>query len=285
MERIIIKAPAKINLGLNIISKRNDGFHNLETIFYPINDLFDIITFEKAAESSFSSNIELPSDSTGNLILKAKEKLEELTGRGLKTKIKLDKTIPIGAGLGGGSSDAAKTLIALNELYELKIKPYKIRSIALELGSDLPFFLNPVPSFAESRGELLVPLKFNIDFPILLVNPNIHISTKGAFQNITPLNEHIDYLKISSFSKQKLLKLNSMLKNDFEEYIFAKYPQIKGIKTEMRKLGAFFSMMSGTGSTVYGIFENLSDAKKAEDYFRDKYFTFLQKLSFIELQS
>jgi len=277
MERLIIKAPAKINLGLNIISKRTDGFHNLETIFYPINDLFDILTFEKATNSSFSTNIELPFDSTVNLIIKAKEKFEELAGKELKTKIKLDKAIPIGGGLGGGSSDAAKTLIALNELYELKIKPYKIRSIALELGSDVPFFLNPVPSFAESRGELLIPLKFNIDFPILLVNPNIHISTKEAFQNITPLNEHIDYLKISSFSKQKLLKLNSILKNDFERYVFKKYPHIKEIKSELRKLGAFFSLMSGTGSTVYGIFENLSDAKKAEDYFRDKYFTFLQE--------
>ena len=277
MERLIIKAPAKINLGLNIISKRNDGFHNLETIFYPIEDLFDILTFEKASESSFSSNTELPIISDGNLIIEAKEKIEELTGKELRTKIKLDKVIPIGAGLGGGSSDAAKTLIALNELFELKIKPQRIRSLALELGSDVPFFLNPVTSFAESRGELLVPLKFNINFPILLVNPDIHISTKEAFENITPINEHINYLEISAFSKRKLFKLSSMLKNDFEEYIFPKYPKIREIKTQLQEMGAFFSLLSGTGSTVYGIFEKLTDAEKAEDYFSDKYFTSLQE--------
>ena len=275
MERLIVKAPAKINLGLNIISKRDDGFHNLETIFYPIEDLFDVLIFEKSQKSGFSSNIKISDSPSGNLILKAKKKLQELAGKELSVKIDLKKSIPLGAGLGGGSSDAANTLIALNEMFNLNIPAYKIRSIALELGSDVPFFLNPVPSFAESRGELLIPLNMQIDFPILLVNPNIHISTKEAFQNVVPDEKHIDYLLISALSKKDFIRLNNLLKNDFEKYVLKKYPVIGNIKKQLLESGAFFSLLSGTGSTVYGIFENINDAKNAKELFEKRFFTFL----------
>ncbi len=276
MKRLIVKAPAKINLGLNIISKREDGFHNLETIFYPIEGLFDVLTFEEAPRYSLiTKNLEIP-DVKENLVTKAKEMIEEFTGKELNVKITLEKNIPVGGGLGGGSSDAAKTLLGLNEFFELNIPKRELYKMALELGSDVPFFLLSRPAFAESRGEIMLTLNFKINFPVLLVNPGIHISTKEAFGYIEPKEEHIDYLKVSSLSDMEMAKLNSLLKNDFEDFVFSKYPEIKQIKDKLTESGAFFAMMTGTGSTVYGIFESLAEAETARKKFKDKYFTFLE---------
>ncbi len=276
MKRLIVKAPAKINLGLNIISKREDGFHNLETIFYPIEGLFDVLTFEEAPRYSLiTKNLEIP-DVKENLVTKAKEMIEEFTGKELNVKITLKKNIPVGGGLGGGSSDAAKTLLGLNEFFELNIPKRELYKMALELGSDVPFFLLSRPAFAESRGEIMLTLNFKINFPVLLVNPGIHISTKEAFGYIEPKEEHIDYLKVSSLSDMEMAKLNSLLKNDFEDFVFSKYPEIKQIKDKLTESGAFFAMMTGTGSTVYGIFESLAEAETARKKFKDKYFTFLE---------
>ncbi len=276
MKRLIVKAPAKINLGLNIISKREDGFHNLETIFYPVEGLFDVLTFEEAPRYSLiTKNLEIP-DVKENLVTKAKEMIEEFTGKELNVKITLKKNIPVGGGLGGGSSDAAKTLLGLNEFFELNIPKRELYKMALELGSDVPFFLLSRPAFAESRGEIMLTLNFKINFPVLLVNPGIHISTKEAFGYIEPKEEHIDYLKVSSLSDMEMAKLNSLLKNDFEDFVFSKYPEIKQIKDKLTESGAFFAMMTGTGSTVYGIFESLAEAETARKKFKDKYFTFLE---------
>ena len=276
MKRLILKAPAKINLGLNIISKREDGFHNLETIFYPIEDLYDILIFEESDKFSLISEELFNISEENNLVTKAKLILEKFTGRNLPVKITLKKNIPVGGGLGGGSSDAAKALLGLNEFFDLNIPKRDFYKIALQLGSDVPFFLLSRPAFAESRGEVLLTLNFKINFPILLVNPGIHISTKEAFQNIKPKEEHIDYLQISSLQEKELVKFNSLLKNDFEPYVFKRYPEVEKIKNELLTLGAFFALMSGTGSTVYGIFEDMETAEVAQQKFTRNYFTFLQ---------
>ncbi len=276
MKRLILKAPAKINLGLNIISKREDGFHNLETIFYPVEDLYDVLTFEEAGEFSLVTEKSVNISQENNLITKAKRMLEEYSNETLRVKITLKKNIPVGGGLGGGSSDAARTLLGLNEFFDLKIPKRELYKIALELGSDVPFFLLARPAFAESRGEVLLSLNFSISFPILLINPGIHISTKEAFQNIKPKEEHIDYLQISSLQENEMVKLNSLLKNDFEPYVFERYPEVAKIKNELLTAGAFFALMSGTGSTVYGIFEDLESAKSAKEKFASDYFSFLQ---------
>ncbi len=207
-----------------------------------------------------------------NIVIKAIQLLEKKTGLQLKTKITLKKNIPIGAGLGGGSSDAAATLLATNQLFDLNFSISELMNFALELGSDVPLFFHNYPTIGKSRGELLEKIQLEIDFPILLVNPGIHISTKEAFSNITP--------KPSSFDYSDILKLNindwrQQLNNDFENGVFQLYPEIAKIKNTLNKNGAIFSLMSGTGSTVYGIFESIEEIKQAIDILPKSYFTFI----------
>lgn len=271
MKYIEIKAPAKINFGLNIVSKRNDGFHNLETIFYPINDLFDIIKIEKSERFLFTCvNKELESDKN-NLILKAVKLLEKIHSKSFAVNIHLEKNIPIGAGLGGGSSDAAAVLISLNEMFQLGIKHDQMIDYALQLGSDVPFFIKAKPAIGTSRGEVLKHIDFEINYPILIVNPGIHISTKEAFQNIIPKASSYTYFsnEINDLKNWNLVR--EIIKNDFEDFVFAKYPEVKKIKELMYKNGALFSLMSGSGSTVYGVFENIERAENTSVKFPKNY--------------
>jgi len=272
LERIEIKAPAKINVGLNIVSKRADGFHNLETIFYQIHDLFDELIFEKSNKLELilidkNENLE-----TENIIIKAIKLLEQKTGEKLTPKITLKKNIPIGAGLGGGSSDAASTLKAINELYKLNFSTEELKSFALELGSDVPLFLCNYPTIGKSRGELLEKTELKINYPILLVNPGIHISTKEAFSNIIPKQNLFNY---SEINEHEISVWNRKLVNDFEASVFKLYPEIEKIKTKLNENGAMFSLMSGTGSTVYGIFESYEKAKTVAELFPKLYFVFI----------
>ncbi len=273
MAKVEIKAPAKINIGLNIVSKRADGFHNIETIFYPIS-LFDNLLFEKADSDSFSCNNTSLGKERNNLIIKAKEVLEEEFRTKFPLKIVLEKNIPIGAGMGGGSSDAASALHSINILYDLNLSKEQLNNYALRLGSDVPFFLDPRPSFASGRGEILNVLDFTIDFPILIVNPGIHISTKWAFDNIKPRDP---YLHLNHIFQQKIIfaNLQDIITNDFEEVVFYKYPEIAQIKKDLLSREALVSMLTGSGSTVFGIFDNETKALAAESYFHQKYFTYL----------
>ncbi len=261
MNQIKLKAPAKINLGLNIVSKRDDGFHNLETFFYPINSLFDELTFTKSDSFSFSSDNELLQKEKNNLVISAHNLLEEFTKKKLNVKIYLDKNIPIGAGLGGGSSDAATTLVGLNKLFNLNISIEDLSDIALTLGSDVPFFIKAQAAVGKSRGEILDYSKLLIDKPILIVNPGIHISTKEAFENIVVQESKFDYNYFLESPKIDFDFLKNNLTNNFEYFVFEKYPIIKNIKKNMYEAGALFSLMSGTGSTVYGIFNSKLEAQ------------------------
>ena len=272
MERINIHAPAKINVGLNIVKKRDDGYHNLETIFYQINDLFDVLTFEKSDKLELILTEEIQGLADDNIIIKAVKLLEEKVKKSFDVKITLNKKIPIGAGLGGGSSDCAATLKAIDKLFELNITHDELKSLALELGSDVPLFLYDYPTIGKSRGEDLQKLDIKIDNPILLVNPGIHISTKEAFSNIIPQPNNFDYYNIGQY---KINEWNGKLINDFEKSVFGLYPEIAGIKNRLAKNGALFSLMSGTGSTVYGVFESLSKAESVAELFPKTYFTFI----------
>lgn len=277
MNTIKIKANAKINIGLYVTSKRDDGFHNIETVFYPIYDLYDTLTIKKNVKTGFTSNnTQLKSDSS-NLVIAALNELKKLTNKDLSVQIFLNKKIPIGAGLGGGSSDAAATLIGLNKLFALSIPNPELNKIALELGSDVPFFLLNKPAVGTSRGEILNEINLHIPQPILIVNPGVSISTKNAFKNITPVSTNINFQnlfnKITDFS---LLK--DEIKNVFETNIFEKYPAVKNIKEKMYRYNALFSLMSGTGSTVFGIFENQSDVIKCRDNFSEKYFKYISNI-------
>ena len=271
---IEIKSPAKINIGLNITDKRPDGYHNIETIFYPVK-LFDVIKFYKQDFDSFKCNNPRLMNEKNNLIFKAKEMLELKFKRKFNLKIELDKNIPIGAGMGGGSSDAASTLHSINILYGLNLFKTELHELAIKLGSDVPFFLDPRPSYASGRGELLSKIDFSLNTNLLIVNPGIHISTKWAYDNIVPKRP---IFKLSEIRDEKidLEKYKNVFFNDFESVVFKKFPEIESIKNDMYKMGADFSLMTGSGSTVFGVFNEIENAKKAEIKFQKKYFTFLQ---------
>ncbi len=275
MAKTEVLTPAKINFGLYVTEKRQDGFHNIETIFYPVN-IFDRITIEDSDEFSFSSNNESLSFGSTNLVVYAKNLLEEYSGEKLNVKIHLDKNIPLGAGLGGGSSDAAAVLNSLNEFAGLNLSKNEIFDLALRLGSDVPFFLNPRPSFAYGRGEMLEPLLLQCDLPIVIVNPGINVSTKWAYSKINPAKHNFDLRKVEALDLYHLKLYAEQVKNVFEGPVFETYPLIRDIRHLHYKAGAVFSMMSGSGSTVFGIYPDYATALSAGKIMKEQgYLTFI----------
>jgi 4-diphosphocytidyl-2-C-methyl-D-erythritol kinase len=273
MEKLIINTPAKINLGLNILRKREDGYHDIETFFYPIN-LFDTLTFSTSPQFIFECSIqELKFEK--NLVVKAKDLLEAELKTRLNIKIELEKRIPIGAGLGGGSSDAAAALIGINQLLNLNVDNTVLFNIASKIGADVPFFLNPKPSHAESKGDYITSMNCRLHYPILIVNPGIHVSTKWAYENVIPAEPTFPLRKLIDDCELDFYFMENKIKNDFEPVVFKVHPQIAEIKKELYKRGAMFSLMSGSGSTVYGIFSSEEKANDALEFYQTIYFTFL----------
>lgn len=265
INKIEIKAPAKINIGLYVTEKRDDGFHNLETIFYPIKDLFDEVFIEKSESFSFTcSDSSLPTDEN-NLVVKAHRLMEIESKKKIPVKVHLEKKIPSGAGMGGGSSDAAAVMISLNDMFNLKVNYKRLLELALELGSDVPFFIKTFPSIGKGRGEILTPVELEINKYIAIVNPQIHISTKEAYSNVSPKKIGLNWNDIVQKLNTNPKELNSILINDFEEYAFKTYPKISELKNNMLEAGAEYALMTGSGSTVFGIF---SDKKSAEEYLK-----------------
>jgi 4-diphosphocytidyl-2-C-methyl-D-erythritol kinase len=278
MKYIEIKAPAKINIGLSILAKRTDGYHNLSTLFYPINDLFDTLIFERSNDFKFTCDSDsIPKDES-NLVVKAKNILETFSGEKINVKITLNKFIPSEAGLGGGSSDAAATLISINEMFSIGLNYEQLLNLSLELGSDVPFFIKSKPAIGTSRGEILNDIDLRITEPILIINPGINISTKTAFQNIIPDDFVINYNTIIKEGKLDFTQMKSIVKNDFERYVFKEFPEIREIKDSLYKSGALFALLSGSGSTVYGIFPNVDLAKRAQREVSKNYFCHLSTL-------
>ena len=274
MEKFIVDSPAKINLGLNVVRKREDGYHDLETVFLPIL-LSDKITYTKSDRLEIKTNSEVLNKLNTNLVIKAINLLEEQTNRKIDLDIYIEKMIPIAGGLGGGSSNAAITLKTVNKIFELGLKLEDLSRLALVLGSDVPYFLNPVSTFAESRGEILQSLNLELPYPILIVNPGIKIETTWAFKKIKPSKPNNSLRNMLNINLTDLEYLKENVLNDFEEVVFKEFPEIRDIKERLYKQGAQFVLMSGTGSTVYGIFSNLQKAYWAEDFFKQQYFTFL----------
>ena len=275
MKYMEVKTPAKINIGLKILSKRTDGFHNLSTLFYPINDLYDVLTFEPSNRFEFFCDSESAPKDDSNLVVKAKDLLSATTGSTLNVRITLEKRIPSQAGLGGGSSDAAAALKSLNEFFRLELNHQQLMNLALRLGSDVPFFIGLSPSIGESRGEILHKINLHIEEPILIVNPMINISTKEAFQNISGHSIVIEYNNFVINGHLNYVKMREEVQNDFEDYVFGKYPEIGNIKSLMYENDALFSLMSGSGSTVYAMFSNLESAILAAQKIPPEYFVFI----------
>jgi 4-diphosphocytidyl-2-C-methyl-D-erythritol kinase len=247
----------KINLGLRITQKRADGFHALETVFYPITlwDALEIIIEPEtsAAPITFtSSGLAINGDPSDNLCFKAYGLLKKDYPTIPNIKMHLHKTIPMGAGLGGGSSDGAFTLVALNQLFNLEIPEQALLDYALQLGSDCPFFIINTPAFATGRGEILKPINLNLDgYSIVIVNPGIAISTKLAFSLITP---KVPDTNMEAIICEPVTSWKEKLINDFEQPIFNSFPELANIKETLYQKGAVYASMTGTGSTVYGIF-------------------------------
>ncbi|MDP9042367.1 MAG: 4-(cytidine 5'-diphospho)-2-C-methyl-D-erythritol kinase [Bacteroidota bacterium] len=244
---------SKINLGLSIVSKRADGFHNLETIFYPLllRDVLEIVPSEGL--QFFQTGLEIPGETKDNLILRAYWLLKEKYPQTKPLHIYLHKVIHVGSGLGGGSADAAELLLLINDLFKLRMSMVELEALALELGSDCPFFIQPSPCYAGGRGEILEPLSLDLSgYSFLLVHPIISVDTKWAFTKIKPLSPKFD-LKVSI--RQPVQKWPQYLFNDFEAPVFADYPFLKKIKNQLYEAGALFASMTGSGSTIYGIFD------------------------------
>ena len=244
---------SKINLGLHITRKRPDGYHDIETVFYPIhlNDAFEIAETNDVLEFT-ATGIEVPVDDS-NLSLKAYKLLKKDFPDIPPVKMHLHKAIPTGAGLGGGSSDGAYALTLFNTAFHLNLTQRKLFDYAYQLGSDCPFFILNKPALAKGRGEILKELNIDLKGHILiLINPRISISTKWAFSQITP-NPVIHELQ--NIIYRPLEEWKEFLINEFEEPIFQKYPEIGQIKTTLYNNGAIYASMSGSGSTVFGIFK------------------------------
>lgn len=253
---MIVFPNCKINLGLQILQKRSDGFHDLETVFFPVplQDALEILPDDSRQETSLSlSGNSLDTSSADNICIKAWDNLKRDFPALPFVKMHLHKVIPSGAGLGGGSADGAFTLSLLNQMFRLRLSEQDLIRYALELGSDCPFFIKNKPSYAFGRGELMEELNLDLsDFYIVLINPGIHIPTGWAFSNIRPQSQR---LSLKEIIQQPPANWKNSLVNDFEPIVFDKHPEIRKIKDDLYAQGAIYASMSGSGSTVYGIFK------------------------------
>ena len=251
--------PCKINVGLNVVLKRADGYHEIETCFYPLpwTDILEIIISDTLEFTQ--SGLPIPGSSTDNLCVKAYELLRK--DFNLKpVKIHLHKIIPTGAGLGGGSSDAAHTLRLLNEIFNLGIAHAQLKEYASRLGSDCAFFIEDKPMLGTGRGEILEETKVILKGKyIVVVKPEIHISTAEAYASITPA---LSANRVRDVVEMEISNWKNLLINDFENPVFKKYPQIGEIKNKFYSQGALYASMSGSGSSVFGIFEKPVDLKE-----------------------
>jgi 4-diphosphocytidyl-2-C-methyl-D-erythritol kinase len=247
----------KINLGLNIIGKRDDGYHNLDTVFYPI-ELKDALEIIRADELSFNiTGLPIEGSPGNNLCMKAYHLLKKDFPAIPALNIHLHKAIPMGAGLGGGSADGAFMLLLLNKKFNLQLTTHQLLDYALMLGSDCPFFIINKPAFATGRGEYLTPVNLDLSaYKIVLVNPGIHVSTKEAFSMLT-ISEQLK--SIREIIEKPIASWKVELVNDFEKPVFTLYPAIEKIKNDLYEFGALYASMTGTGSTVFGLFEKTID--------------------------
>jgi len=255
-------AYAKINLGLYVIARRPDGYHDIETVFCRIG-LADRIAFSQDSDIRVtSSSPEVPSDAS-NICYKAARMVRDHFNCNEGVHIHIAKEVPVGAGLGGGSADAALVLKELPAFWKRHLDAADRSRIALALGSDVPYFLKEGAALGRGRGERLEYFPLDIPFAVLLCNPNIHIPTSWAYSRITPGSagkpDHLRNVVIEGMRNPELLR--QQLRNDFEGAVFEAYPEVRNLKKQMLEAGAEFALMSGSGSTVFGLFEDVPTAQ------------------------
>jgi 4-diphosphocytidyl-2-C-methyl-D-erythritol kinase len=266
--KMIVFPNCKINLGLHVVSKRNDGFHDIETVFYPINwcDCLEVIENKTSNEPFLYSQSGIPIEGSleHNLLYKAwkiiasQKKLPNI-------QVHLHKNIPMGAGLGGGSSDAASFINLLNSKFELGYSESERTELASLLGSDCAFFIQNKPVFAQGKGNEFSEMSINLkQYYVLVIYPNIHSNTKEAYEGLVPQKPQHELTSTVTLAKIKEWK-NSLV-NDFEKSIFNKHPQIKLLKESLYNTGAIYSGMSGSGSAIFGVFEKEPSLNFSKDY-------------------
>ena len=250
--RMIQFPNCKINLGLSILAKRADGYHELETVFYPIA-VSDALEILPAANLTMTqSGITVPGDPAQNLCLKAYHLLKKDFPTLPAVQMHLHKNIPMGAGLGGGSSDGTTALMILNQQFTLGLNDQQLIAYASQLGSDCPFFVYNKACHATGRGEVLTPIQLDLsNYQFLLVHPGVHIATAWAFQQLNP---HIKSESIQAIIEKPITDWKNYLINDFEAPVFKAEPKLSVIKDQLYQLGAIYASMSGSGSSLFGIF-------------------------------
>ena len=246
---MIVYPNAKINIGLNVLKKRADGYHELSSVLYPVKELFDILEIVPSDDFSFSSSgIEIPGKS--NICAEAFQILKNDFEIG-NVKIHLHKLIPIGAGLGGGSADGAFVLKALSTLFDLQLSNTELEKYALQLGADCPFFIENTSKYVAGIGEKMFAIDLDLsEFELKFIFPDLHISTAEAYGGVTPdIPEH----NLLDAIKHPIYNWKEEVRNDFEVSAFAKYPQLAKMKAKLYADGAIYASMTGSGSVIYGV--------------------------------
>ncbi len=266
MKSLTLKAYAKINVGLRITGQRDDGYHSIKTLYQTVN-IYDEVKLNLKDEQGVTFNWEgerVP-DGDDNICSKAANSFFKFIGEEKGVNIELEKTLPVGSGLGGGSSDAACVIRGLNELLDAKLSIKNMEEIASELGADIPFFIRGGCQYAEGIGDELSPGELSEEWVLLLVVPDIHIDTSWAYEGIHPLSltRNINDVNLASFPHNGDAKNRNMFRNDFEPLVFSKYPEIGDIKKGLLRSEAEFASLSGSGSAVYGLYETTEKAEEA----------------------
>ena len=255
-----INANCKINIGLDVLRRRADGYHDLSTVMVPVKGLYDVLTIERAEESKLTIvGIEVDCDPEQNICMKALRLMQQRYGIG-EASITLDKRIPFGAGLGGGSADGTAVILALNEIFALGLDEATLISLAAELGSDTAFFVRNSPQLCEGRGEIMTPIELDLaGYWLVLIKPDANVSTREAYAGVVPA---IPELSLTERLQKPIAEWQGSVKNDFEKSVFATHPIIGEIKQELIDAGATYASMSGSGSTVFGLFSSKEAAEK-----------------------
>lgn len=270
------KTCCKINLGLNIVERRPDGYHNIQTIFYPV-PLYDELTISENPDSEAEDTLTLggnplEGEVQDNLVLRAVRLLRQEGYQFPSLHIDLRKVIPSGAGLGGGSSDAACMVRTLSRLYDLSLSEEQMKWFAARLGADCPFFIKSHPVYAEGIGDVFTPISLNLSgWYLLMVKPEVHVSTREAYAGVRP---HQPVCSLLETAQLPVGQWADKMVNDFEASIFSSHPLLAEIKQGLYNQGAVYAAMSGSGSTIFGLFRSRPDC---EALFAE-YFTFVCRL-------
>ncbi len=264
MNHLTIQAPAKINYLLDVIRRRSDGYHDLRMIMQRVNLCDDItITLNETSDLTVTCGKNGVPDGPGNIAWKAARTMLDLAGSKLGATISITKNIPVAAGLGGGSSDAASVLMGMNELLGLKLSDQRLMEIGVKLGADVPFFIFKQTALAEGIGEQLKPMPPMPEAWVLLVNPGVHVSTAWVYKNLQLTNQR-ELTKLPEFFST-VEDVCAILSNDLEEVTIPAFPVIADIRSSMLRMGALGAMMSGSGPTVFGLFRDKDTAEKARE--------------------